>query len=74
MGGKSQPQVQCLEAEPSAIASVLDLDARIAGAFAEDAKSDDDRRVLGDVVTAAKEAEAEAEEARARARTRWPPT
>jgi hypothetical protein len=53
---------------------VLDLDARIAGAFAEDAKSDDVRRVLGDVVTAAKEAEAEAEEARARARTRWPPT
>jgi hypothetical protein len=49
------------------VASTIDLDARIAAAFAGDARSDDVRRVLADVEAAAKEAEAEAEEARARA-------
>jgi hypothetical protein len=45
----------------------IDLDARIAAAFAEDANSDDVCRLLADVGPAAKEAEAAAEEARARA-------
>jgi hypothetical protein len=67
MGGKSQHQVQWLKDGPSAVASPIDLDTRIAAAFAEDAKSDDVRRVLTDVEAAAKEAEAAAEEARARA-------
>jgi hypothetical protein len=44
-----------------------ELDARIAAAFADDAKSDDVRRVLVDVEAAAREAEADADDARARA-------
>jgi hypothetical protein len=43
------------------------LDARIAAAFADDAKSDDVRRVLADVEAAANVAEAAAQDARARA-------
>jgi hypothetical protein len=49
------------------VASTIDLDARIAAAFAGDARSDDVRRLLADVETAAKAAEAAAEEARVRA-------
>jgi hypothetical protein len=44
-----------------------ELDARIAAVFADDAKSDDVRRVLVDVEAAVKEAEAAAEDARTRA-------
>jgi hypothetical protein len=51
----------------SILAYLDDLDARIAAAFAEDAKSDDVRRVLADVEAAEMEAEAAAEEARVRA-------
>jgi hypothetical protein len=46
---------------------MIDLDARIAAAFGEDAKSDDVQCLLVAVEAAASEAEAEAEEARARA-------
>jgi hypothetical protein len=46
------------------LASRTGLDARIAAAFAEDAKSDDVQCVLAAVETAAKEAAAAAEEAR----------
>jgi hypothetical protein len=49
------------------VASTIDLDARIAAAFAEDARSDDVQCVLAAVEAAAKEAEAAAEDARARA-------
>jgi hypothetical protein len=45
----------------------MELEARIASAFAEDAKSDDVRSVLADVEAAAKAAEAAAEVARSRA-------
>jgi hypothetical protein len=45
----------------------MDLDARIAAAFAEDARPDDVQSVLAAAEAAAKEAEAAAEEARARA-------
>jgi hypothetical protein len=67
MGGKSQRHVQCLDESPSAVASTVGLDTRIAGAFAEDAKSDDVRCLLADVEAVAKEAEAAAEQTRARA-------
>jgi hypothetical protein len=43
------------------MASTMELEARIASAFAEDAKSDDVRSVLADVEAAAKAAEASAE-------------
>jgi hypothetical protein len=49
------------------VASTTDLDERIAATFAEEARSDDVRRVLAEVEIASKEAEAEAEEARSRA-------
>jgi hypothetical protein len=49
------------------VASKIDLDTRIAAAFADDAKSGDVCRVLRDVEAAAKAAEVEAEDARARA-------
>jgi hypothetical protein len=54
---------------PDVLARLPDpaLDARIAAAFAEDAKSADVRRVLGDVEAAAKGAEAAAQDARERA-------
>jgi hypothetical protein len=67
MGAKSQHPVQYLEHSPGAVASTIDLDARIAAAFAEDAQSDDVQRLLVAVGAAAKEAEAAAEEARASA-------
>ena len=49
------------------MASTMELEARIASAFAEDAKSDDVRSVLADVEAAAKAAEAAAERARSAA-------
>ena len=49
------------------MASTMELEARIASAFAEDAKSDDVGRVLADVEAAAIAAEAAAEGARSRA-------
>jgi len=49
------------------MASTMELEARIASALAEDAKSDDVRSVLADVEAAAKAAEAAAEGARSRA-------
>jgi hypothetical protein len=54
-----------LDDGPSAVLPTLDLDARIAAAFAEDTVSDDVQCLLVAVEAAAMEAEAEAEEARA---------
>jgi hypothetical protein len=53
--------------EDGAMASATELEARIASAFAEDAKSDDVRGVLAEVEAAAKAAEVEAAPARSRA-------
>ena len=49
------------------MASTMELEDRIASAFAEDAKSDDVRSVLADVEAAREEAEAEAQRARSAA-------
>jgi hypothetical protein len=53
--------------EDSAVASTMELVARIASAFSKDAQSDDVRSVLAEVEAAAKSAEAAAEAARSRA-------
>jgi hypothetical protein len=54
-----------LDDSPSAVASTIDLDARVASAFGKNARSDNVQRLLVAVESAAKEAEAGAEEARA---------
>jgi hypothetical protein len=53
--------------DPAPAKAAEELDARIAAAFAENAKSDDVQRVLADVEAAAKAAEAAAEHATERA-------
>jgi hypothetical protein len=58
---------RCQRLKESAMASTMELEARIASAFAEDAKSDDVGSVLADVEAAAKAAEAAAKGARSRA-------